>query len=160
MREKTLGQIYNEVAGKEKDTRDPNEISRQVMADKFNDLLDVVEAGRKFYEGDFFIKMIFKKERKFGPTLLPRIFIEHCRDCPTPDYDQNIFRYNKHDDTLEHIWTIPDRETCFTYIENKEIVVKEEQQLLQYILDFADGTLYKKAKQFNREEKHSNIIIT
>lgn len=107
-------------------------------------------ATRSRLRGDFFVTALLKKEKLLENVL--RNYFVATQTCPTPTYDQTVFKYNDAKGDIEFIWVVPDRETCLTFKENITQIVPEERQLLQNILDFYDGTLYKKMKKFNGEE--------
>jgi hypothetical protein len=79
--------------------------------------------------------------------------------CPTPDYDQSVFKYNRADDAIEYIWTVPSKDTCFHLKENYLEVSAKERELLNFVFEFFDGTLYTKSKKLNNEEAKSPLII-
>jgi hypothetical protein len=79
--------------------------------------------------------------------------------CPTPTYDQTVFRYNASQGHLEYLWTVPDRETALVYKANKNQIVPAERPLLKFVLDFFDGTLLKQAKKFNKEAMHAGGLL-
>lgn len=101
-------------------------------------------------EGDFFIAALLKKE-KFLENVLRNYFVA-TKSCPTPTYDQTVYRFNSQKGDIEFIWVIPDRETCLTFKENVAQIVPAEHALLQNILEFYNGSLYRKMKKFNGEE--------
>jgi len=71
--------------------------------------------------------------------------------CPTPSYDQAVFKYHYKDERIDYKWVVPDEQTCRTYIMNKAIIDPSEYDMLQNILDFTDGTLYEKCLKLNGE---------
>jgi hypothetical protein len=80
--------------------------------------------------------------------------------CPTPDYDQTVYKFTRATEIIEFIWVIPSRETCFTLKENASQVVPAEYGLLEFVLKFADGTLFKLAKSLNGEADDSALLAT
>ena len=60
---------------------------------------------------------------------------------------------------LIFLWTIPSKETCIYFIEEALRICPEEYGLLKCVLEFADGTLFKKAKRFNGEKDDSPELI-
>jgi len=60
---------------------------------------------------------------------------------------------------IEFIWTIPSKEACIHLRDNALIVDKSEHGLLQFVLWFEDGTLYRLAKRLNKEEMHSPMLV-
>lgn len=112
--------------------------------------------SRSAIEGDFYIVVLIKKEPMLSDVFRQYFMVAGC--CPTPTYDQMVYKFNSQLQDLELIWVIPDRESSIMYKQNKNIVDPEEHQLLQYVLDFYDGTLNEKAKILNKEKK-SGIIL-
>ena len=145
----TVGKIASELMQKEPESRDPIEIERVLQKDLWSIICDTVADGKKLYPGQFFVQVITKNE-----PLMPNVFrnqVMHLHACPTPNYDQSVFRYDPQKDAIEYIWTIPCRETCFHLKMHALEVVPEERDLLNFVLDFADGTLYRLARKLNNE---------
>ena len=78
--------------------------------------------------------------------------------CPTPDYDQSVYKYNKKDDRIEYIWTIPTKEVCYYLLKNRNYVIPEEQELLKYVLEFSLGELFRLSKRLNGEVDDSPLL--
>ena len=79
--------------------------------------------------------------------------------CPTPDYDQTVYQYHREKEDIEFLWVIPSKEACLTFMEQASSIAPEEWGLLHYVLKFADGTLFKLAKQLNNEKLETSEII-
>lgn len=112
-------------------------------------LQETLDGGKKEFTGDFFVLMMLKKEKLSHRTF--RTYFVGRKSCPTPAYDQSVFRYISKDDYLEHIWTIPSIKTCDDMFYNKAFVPPEEWCLLRHIIKFKDGTLLHKARVLNGE---------
>jgi hypothetical protein len=112
---------------------------------------------RLAFEGDFYIACLIKKE-KLLQNVLRNYFIP-TQSCPTPHFDQTVYKYDSKKEHIEYLWTVPDQETCLILAENKNIVVPEEQQLLKYVLDYFDGTLLKLAKKLNGETQFAGSLL-
>jgi len=161
---KTVGAQALELMSKPLETTNATEQMREQLMDYEKNFYECLEEGKKKYLGNFYVVVITKKERLMQNVL--RNYFFNRLTCPTPDYDQIVYKYTKHPertkalmyDQVDLLWCIPDRETSFILKENALKVVPEEKQLLGYVLDFADGTLYKHAKIANGEEAHSNIL--
>ena len=100
-------------------------------------------------------------ETKCEP-LLPNTYRNYFIDrqtCPTPNYDQAVYRYNRKKEQIEYIWSIPDRETCHHLRINAMHVVPRERELLSFVLKFADGTLFKLCKKLNGEKLETPELI-
>jgi len=151
MTRETVGKIAVDLIQKTPDTRDPIELERELHTDYESNVFLCLESGKKEYPGDFFIVVITKKEPLLQNVL--RHYFVHRKSCPTPDYDQTVYRYDKKQDKFEFVWVIPSKDTCCIFKNNALIINPEERVLLQFILDFDDGTLYKKSKKFNKERE-------
>lgn len=116
-----------------------------------------IQDGKKLFPDDFFIEVSLSK------TIWQKVLKNNFKarlSCPTPNYDQTVWRYNDTTQQVEYIWTIPDRNTCMFMYMNKEKIDNSQKELLQFVLDFSDGTLLRRCKQFNNEdEKESPLII-
>lgn len=109
-------------------------------------------------DGDFYISVLVKKEPLLENVLRNYFLATKC--CPTPYYDQTVYRYDSKKESLEFMWVIPDIETSLTFKENKDIIVPSEQGLLRNILAFYDGTLLQWCKKLNGETIYAgNALI-
>ncbi len=114
-----------------------------------SNIFTCVDAGRKLYPRDFFIVVETKKEPKLKNVL--RNYFIHRQSCPTPTYDNVVYKYHRSDDHLEFLWVLPSRDTYKMLIKHALEIAPEERELLQFVLDDADGTLLKRAKSLNGE---------
>lgn len=113
-------------------------------------LIECVQSFRKtFDKQDFYVVVLTKRERLMDKLF--RLYYAARHSCPTPEYDQSVYRFSAKDEHLSFLWTIPDKETCFHLRDNAIMVHPEEKQLLQFVLDFLDGSLLKLSKQLNNE---------
>lgn len=175
MMNKTVGAIASELLSKS-DTHNlnPQEVQKAQEKEYLDNLVWAVKHAQKKVdcyhleghdkckdrmplEKSFFIAAILKKE-KLLENVLRNYFIP-TQVCPTPTYDQTVYRYNHEKEDIEYIWTVPDRETCLTFKENVTKIVPEERALLANILDFYSGALYRKAKEFNGEKMQVGGIL-
>ena len=149
----TVGKQAADLLNKAPETRDPIELERAMQEDYLRNLIECVKTHKTVFNKDFFVVVLTKNER-----LLPNVFRNYFSarlSCPTPNYDQTVYLYNSKNDSIEYIWTVPGRDVCIHFIKHKNEIVKSEQQLLDFILKFADGSLMEQAKQFNKEIKES-----
>jgi hypothetical protein len=151
---KTVGQISIELAQKDPGGITYAEQAALNMTDYEKNLIECADKGKKVYDGDFYICIINKIE----PLLrnVCRNYFAHLPACPTPDYDQTLVKYNKKDDSLEFLWTIPTRSVCI-YLKSNALLLEnpEEKYLLRQVMNFSDGTYYNKCKELNNEKKDS-----
>lgn len=174
MTKKTVGHIASDLQLKTPDSNDPIEIQRATEREYIDNLewcvkhaLKKVDCSsikgheecknRESLDGDFFVASLIKKEKLLQNVI--RNYFVPTKTCPTPTYDQTLYRYNHRKEQLEFLWVVPDRDTCETLHENKDIVVPAERELLSFILDFYDGTLLRKCKKFNGESKYAGVLL-
>lgn len=146
----TVGKLATDLQKSETHEVSAIEQQREMTQDYMKNLYDAVDKGYKEFEGDFFIHVETKKE-KLLENVLRNYFIPR-KTCPTPNYDQAIFRYHREKGEIQFFWVIPDRGTCFYFKQNANEVVDEEKELLKFVLQFDDGTLLKLCKRLNGEE--------
>lgn len=175
MKRQTVGKIATDLQQKTPDTLDPQEIQRATEKEYLDNLAWCVDHAKKrvfcdenkgctkecnsrdALDGDFFIECITKKERKLE-NVLRNYFIPR-QSCPTPFFDQSVYKYNSKADQVEFLWVVPDKETAEIFRENKEKIVPEEQCLLEQVMHYYDGTLFQLAKQFNGETHYAGIAL-
>src|ERR1700679_948424 len=126
------------------------ELERQMQSEYMQHLLDCVDAHYNIFPGDFFIQVITKNEK-----LLPNVFRNYFAarlSCPTPEYDQTVFKYNRVSGSIDYIWTVPSRDACHYLIEHASEVAQEERQLLNFVIQFKNGELAKICMHLNSEK--------
>ena len=150
MQRETVGKVATDLMSKQQDTRSVIEIEREMQQDYMSELMKCIDAHYHIFPGDFFIQVLTKNER-----LLPNVFRNYFaarRSCPTPDYDQTVFKYDRARGAIDYIWTIPSQDACHHLLNNSLLVVDEERPLLGYVMQFKNGTLAKKCMELNNEK--------
>lgn len=155
---KTVGSLSSELIQKTPESTDPIELERAMQEDYMSNLLATTsEFAKNNPHRNFYVVVITKNEK-----LMPNVFRNYFYarfSCPTPDYDQSVYAYDCKKEDLYYLWTIPTREVCHHLKNNSLEVVPEERGLLQFVLEFADGTLFNVAKTLNGEEPDSSLLI-
>lgn len=158
MSKKKVGQISSELMQK---MPEANHSAYDQMGEQLKEyeqnVWQAVDDGIKKHDGDFFVVVITKKERLMHNVIRNYFFTRSS--CPTPEWDQTLYKYYRKNDALNYIWTIPDKETCELMIKYPKEVLPEETQLFKYVCDFYDGVLLKVAMKFNHEEKEDNTVL-
>ena len=155
-KKKTVGAHAVEALQKESSSQDPIELEREMHRDYEKNIVEVLEKGKKEYPGNFFIVVITKRERLLENVLRNQYFSRSS--CPSPDWDQVVYMYEKAQDRLLFLWVLPCRETCEHLTQYAKKVVPQERQLLNLVLNFNNGSLLRLAKQLNGEEADSPIL--
>jgi hypothetical protein len=152
----TVGKIAAELSTKAPYSRDPIELQREMHKQYMDEVLACIKEFRKQCIGDFYVVVLTKKER-----LMPNVYRNYFfarNSCPTPDYDQAVFKFHAQEEGLQFLWVIPSRDTSVLLLNNAMIVASEERELAKYVIDFANGTLFKLAKKLNGECEDSPLL--
>jgi hypothetical protein len=142
-----VGKISYDLWNKKPEAADAIEQMREQLTDYDKNIAECIERGKKDHPQDFYIVVITKRER-----LMPNVFRNYFTNrlsCPTPDYDQTVYKYTKLDQSVEFIWVVPSKQTCL-YMMSNPLEIREKE-LLHFVIDFANGTLGKKALVLNNE---------
>jgi hypothetical protein len=152
---RTVGQEALDIFQKGPQELSPVALQQEMTRDYYQNLIDCTLNNRKRFKGKFFIIVLTKNER-----LLPNVFRNYFfarRTCPTPDYDQSVFRYDNLVEEIEYLWTIPSQDACYHLLANINEIHRDEHQLLSYIIDFKKGKLFTLAKRLNGEKDTTEI---
>lgn len=153
----TIGKIASELLTKQTETQSPIEIEREMQSEYMKNLMECIDRGYKEFPGNFYVTVITKNEKLMENVF--RNYFAPRQSCPTPDYDQSVFRYNRKDSRVEYLWTLPGKDACYHLRDNALKVVDAEKELLRYVLGFFDGSLLKIAKHYNNEQADSPLIL-
>ena len=145
----TIGKIATDLAAQDTHAQSPIELERAMHQDYEENIHECIARGKKEYPGDFYIVVITKKERLLQNVLRHYYFPRST--CPTPEYDQTVYKYYRADDNHRFLWVVPDKITCENLRDNAVQVNELERDLLMFVLDFYDDTLMKIAKKLNGE---------
>lgn len=153
----TVGKVATELQAQDTVAQSPIELEREIHKEYEQNFHECLERGKKQHLSDFYVVVLTKKERLL-PNVLRHYFL-HRNSCPTPDYDQAVYKYYKEHDGFEFMWVIPDRNTCKMMLKDALYLPESQHELLRFVMDFADGSLMKKAKILNREQVDSPLVI-
>lgn len=92
----------------------------------------------------------------------PRILIWARRSCPTPVYDQSVWRFRHLSDSLEYLWTIPSMFLYYQLWNNRQLLLddKEYKAITQTVCLMETGELLKWVKEQNGETSDVGLKIT
>lgn len=156
-KKKTVGETVYDLSAKTLEPTRALDLQAGMQEDYMKNLLEAVDRGYKRYDKDFYIHVETKAERILHRTLR-HYFIDRM-SCPTPNYDQTVYKYNREAGQVEYLWTIPDKDTCEHFRENALLIETEEKPLLKFVLDFYDGTLFRYCKKLNGEKMETPELI-
>ena len=150
MKRDTVGKLSSELL--QSDTHADHSAGEQMqeqLADYEKNVLERVDHGKTVYPADFYLVVIAKRE-KLMPNAF-RLYYFHRLSCPSPDYDQTVYKYHRSDDMLEFLWVVPAKLVIKEMIAHKHELDPSVYQLLKFVIEFMDGTLDKKARELNGE---------
>lgn len=153
----TVGKVASELMAKAPESSDPIEIERSMQGEYIDELIKCINDNKNIMNGNFFIVVLTKNEK-----LMPNVFRNYFyarHTCPTPNYDQSVYMYDAKDEVLSYLWTLPGRDVAHHLKDNALKVHPDERQLLDFVLQFADGSLFRRAKKLNGEEDTSSLLI-
>lgn len=162
---KTYGQIVSDHNNKnlvlEDDVR---EYSKAMEPDLIQRIIDCADEAKKidiYQNKDFYIVRLGKIERLGG---VPRNMVFARRSCPSPSYNQTVWKFKHRVGTLEYLWHLPGKnrymdiiQNAFEYTSSKD---KGAQNLAKFVLLDASGELLNWVKYENGELKDAIIKIT
>lgn len=153
----TIGSLSQELLTKELETNDPIEMQQEMQYSSFeHEFNTAIDRAKQKYSSDFYIVVLNQRFRMFS-NVMRTYFIDRL-SCPTPDYDQAVYHYERKTEKIEFLWVVPDKNTCEEVYRDALMINPEYRQLLNYVIDFYDGSLLNKAKMLNHEDKQSLVI--
>lgn len=111
---------------------------------------ETVDRGRRdsAIEGDFFVVVLFKKERHLK-NIVRQLFF-YRQSCPTPEYDQTVYQYHRKDDEMEYLWTVPNNAACLFLPRIEKSLPEEQRWLVSMVNSFNKGELDQLAERLNQ----------
>ena len=151
-RRETVGKVASDLMAKDiKVTHSAREQANSQLSEYEKNVEECLQIHKKKFPDDFYIVVDTKKE-KLMPNVIRNYFYGRL-SCPTPNYDQVVYKYTQKDNQLKLIWVVPDRASTKEMKNNAAIIPPDQWELLSFVLKFADGTLYKLAKELNGEKE-------
>lgn len=153
LNKKTVGACALELQAKGDEKINPIDMQRAMHAKgngsaSFDDQVrTAVDRGKSQFEGDFFVVVLFKKERLLKNVVRQYFFPR--KSCPTPEYDQVIYKYFRKDEKIDFLWVIPDKQTVIDMVLIGDRLPKDQQDLVKFAVDFNSGELDKLRDRLN-----------
>ena len=150
---KSVGEYSYELQQKPDEKINPIELQREIHKgnssdDSFeNQVRIAVERGEKDFDGDFYVVVLFKKERLLKNVVRQYFFPR--QSCPTPEYDQIVYQYLRKSRELKFQWVIPDKQSTIDLPLMKSKLPPEQQQLVKFAEDFNSGKLDRLCERLN-----------
>lgn len=164
---KTVGQASLELS-KSKDSFTPVDIEREVHKGSNSkksyeeEISEAVYRGMNdaLIKGDFYIVVLLKKERLLQNVVRQLFF--YRQTCPTPEFDQTVYKFYRKHSNLEYIWTVPDLMACTRLRYMKHSIDEEQNLLFSMVQAFYNGDLEKLAQKLNGKDpffKQKSLVL-
>jgi hypothetical protein len=153
----TVGAIAKKLLEKKHETYTAKELEHEMHQDYEKNIYDCIEINKPRYDGDFYVVVHTTKE-PLMPNVIRNVF-HATKMCPTPTYDQTVYKYFRRDDKVEFMWVVPAMDICEMFHDNILQIVPADRPLLKYVLDFYDGTLARTAIELNHEADNSRHLV-
>lgn len=153
---KTVGAYSYEMQQKPDEKINPIDLQREIHRgnnneDSFeNQVRLATERGEEDFEGDFFVVVLFKKERLLKNVVRQYFFPR--KSCPIPEYDQVVYKYFRKEQRLDFIWVVPDKQNTIDLAVMGTELPKEQQELVQFVRDFNSGKLDRLCDLLNKKQ--------
>jgi len=157
MTRETVGKISTDMLkNSHENTHSAHDQMKEMLTDYEKNIHEAIVAGCKKYTSDFFVVVLVKQERLMKNVMRNYYFARES--CPTPQHDQVVYQYHPESGSIEFLWVVPSLTASVTMVNEALMAHPEERQLLQFVLDFRDGTLDRKAMELNGEFKEVNKV--
>lgn len=156
---KTVGAYAYELQQKEDPKINPIDLQREIhkgnsSEDSFESQVRLaVERGEEEMSHDFYVVVLFKKERLLKNVVRQYFFPRET--CPTPEYDQVVYHYFPKDQKLEMLWVVPDKQSTLTLPFMEARIPPDQQELIGFVKDFNSGKLDQISERLNEEGKNT-----
>jgi hypothetical protein len=120
-------QVLDHWAQKHTDDDDVIEYRRKMEPEILKNIHETAERSSKIepYCGkDFYIVLAMKTERVGG---VPRTWVFARQSCPTPTYQQSVWKCHHQTGALEYLWCIPDQVLYWHVIHNAHKYINDAE---------------------------------
>lgn len=154
--EKTVGQYSYEMQQKPDEKINSIDLQQAIHAgneskDSFeNQVRIAVERGEEELEGDFFVVVLFKKERLLRNVVRQYFFPR--KSCPLPEFDQVVYHFHRKTGSLDFLWVVPDQAATVELPQIRSLLPLEQLELLGHIDDFNSGKLDMLCEKLNQKK--------
>lgn len=151
----TVGKIALDLMNQKQENKDSIAQTQAMLTDYEKNFYDAFDRGKAQFQGDFYVVVLTKKERLMGNVIRNYFIVRES--CPTPEFDQIVYKCIKKENAVELLWTVPNIQACDHYRTYPLEVPNEQRDLFNNILNFYDGSLLRLCKKLNKEIKESTV---
>lgn len=152
-----LGKIVYDNMLKPEESLKAVDLQAGMQEEYMDELLNCIDQNYSKFDKEFYIVVLTKAEKILKKVVRNYFFAR--QSCPTPDFDQSVFKYNKESEKIDFMWTIPSLDACEYLIKHATEIPTNERELLGFVAQFVTGKLLERSKKLNGEVKDSNILL-
>lgn len=150
IQKETFGQQYLKGIQSDSGKAPVQEIRQGLLSEWDKNVCEVIEKTRhQLPSRHFYVCVTTKREYLAKNTL--RNYFESKYDCPTPQYEQVVYRIKENSHDWQMMWVIPNKEACEYLLFNRHRIPPEEHWLLNCVIAFSRGKLDQVAQKENGE---------
>ncbi len=111
-----------------------------------------------FLNRDFYLVLTMTND---PTTKEPKDFVIARRSCPTPGYNQNVFKYHYQSSELEYLWTIPKKNLYWHFWKHRQFYLQHYKwkKMCSFVCLMESGQMLEWCKKENGELKDAVIKI-
>lgn len=147
---KTFGEQYLQGIKSDSGTTNVKDIRDGLLSEWDQNVLEVVQKTRAIEPTRHFYICVTTKREYLAPNTI-RNYFESKYDCPTPQFEQVVYKIHEGGTNISLLWVIPNKEACIYLTLNSLQIPPEERELLGYVLRFNKGELDQLAQKENGE---------
>ncbi len=153
----TVGKIYSDMRAKAQDNASVFEVTRCIGKDYMRQLCDMVERDKLKTDKTFYVEVAMRMNSVMSDV--PEYYMISRLTCPTPNHDIAVFQYDRKDEALHFLWTVPSPLECQYYMNNALTLQPEEIEARDMVVEFLNGNLLRIAKKLNGETNNDELIF-
>lgn len=141
-----------------KEVEEENRLTSEKTLNSIYQVAQLTATKDFFLNRDFYLVLV-KTNDMTSKEPLDNVFVR--RSCPTPGYNQNVFKYHHLTGTLEFLWTIPRQHIYWHMYKNRSYYILDPKYKRQtaFIVSMESGKLLDWVKKENGELPDAVITI-
>lgn len=146
----TFGEQYLKGIKSDSGTAPAKDIRDGLLSEWDQNVLELVQKTRAVLPSRHFYVCVTTKRELLAKNTI-RNYFESKYDCPTPQFEQVVYKVHQAGTNISILWVIPNKEACIYLTMNAINVAPQERELLGYVLRFNTGELDQMAQKENGE---------
>lgn len=146
----SFGEQYLQGIKKDSGKASVKDIRTGLLSEWDKNIFELIEKTREIIKSERFYVSVTTKREYLAPHTI-RNYFESKYHCPTPQFEQVVYRIKENSNDWQLMWVIPNKEACNYLIFHRHRIPLDEHALLGYVLEFFQGKLDQRAQKENGE---------